>query len=402
MAFQIKGAGRTVSDGVRLLKCGACGRCSDPLPVGGMGKRKILVLFEQPSQAQWSARSWFAGGDATVLQILSGLGLTLHGDIYVTAVLPCFGTREAVFRYESCLVKLEETLKQLAPRLIIAVGPGATGAVLRLYNSRHFGAECMSAQYYGHCIPLTIAAGWNCWLAPIQSDREIHANQNVQMQKVAKDWVQRALGWAIEMAREVPPKEELPHVTILYETAEIVRVLKEAALSKCVGFDYETNALQPETPGAKILTSAISYSLGGDKLFTYAFPMASEVVRAQWREFLQSDVPKVGANIKFEHRWSLVNLGVSVVNWIWDVCVGGRILDCVPGNSGLKFLTFVNFGVIGYDDDVSPFMKDDENKHNSLDKANVRDLLTYNGYDAYFTMECYRRQSEVLQIKDEM
>ncbi len=400
MAFQIRGAGRAVTEGVKFVKCGACGRSADPMPVGGKGERGILVVFEQPTTTQWSARSWFAGGDATVLQTLNSLGLALMQDVSVTAVLPCIATKsEPVFRYEQCVLKLQETIKAVRPKLIITVGSGATGAVLRLYHPRHYAQNHTSGQFFGRCIPLTDSEEWNCWLAPVQPDREIHANQNIQMQQVAKDSVYRALEWAIDIGRNRPGLQLPPMVELHFESDRICGALEDAMTAPCVAFDYETNALQPETIGAKILTAAITFEKDSGYR-TVAFPMASESVKRQWCRFLQSDVAKIGANIKFEHRWSTVSLGTPVVNWHWDVCVGGRILDCVPGNSGLKFLTFVHFGVIGYDDSVSPFMKDGANGHNDLDKANVTDLLTYNGYDAYYTMRCFKKQQEILPISD--
>ena len=397
MAFTLKGSGRSLSEGFKFVKCGECKRSGKPMAVGGQGKRKILVLFEQPSAAQINRNSWFAGGDASVLQVISGLGLNLMEDLWVTAVLPCAGgVREATFRYEACIQKLRETILDLKPKLIIAVGPGATGAVLRLYNSRHFAENYTSAQYTGKCIPL-VDKDWPCWLAPVASDREIHANKNQQVQNVAKDWLRRNIEYAIERSKDTPIPV-LPNVELLYETDAICSAIDDAFHVKYVSFDYETNRLHPEYPNAKILSCAITLA-DSDQIFrTVAFPMASMVVRQKWCQFLQSSVFKIGANIKFEHRWSCVNLGVPVVNWKWDICVGSRVLDCIPGNSGLKYTAFVNFGVIGYDDSVAPYMKDDENGCNGLSRMDFTELLTYNGYDAVYTYLCAKEQHDILHF----
>lgn len=400
MAFQLQGTNRQLAGGVRFVKCASCGRIADPMPPEGKGTKQILVVFEQPTTTQWSARSWFAGGDATVLQILHKLGILLQEDLFVTAVLPCSGNNSGAIRYEDCLIKLQTTISDCNPKLIISVGPVATGAVLRLYNSRHYAPNYTTSQFQGQCIPLVSedSAIHDCWLAPVQSDKEIHANRNAQMQQVAKDWVLDSLKWALDAAVNRPRKTEFPKVEILYGTDAIVAALRQTTAYKYAAFDYETNCLHPESENAKILTAAVTMADSDEIKRTVAFPMASEVVKKEWCRFLQSPVLKIGANIKFEHRWSSVWLKTPVVNWKWDVCVGGRVFDCSPGNSGLKYLTFTLFGVIGYDDSVESFIKDDSSGYNRLDRMNVADLLQYNGLDAVYTYLVAKRQCGMLNL----
>lgn len=398
MSFQLKGTGRTVTEGIRFVKCGACGRAVDPLPVMGDGKERILIVFDQPTAVQKERKSWFAGGNSTVLKLLTALGLNLVKDVWVTAVLPCYGGHSDAIKYEPCLPKLQETLDSCKPNVIIPVGPVATGAILRLYNPGHYAPNHATAQFYGQFIPLT-AQSWKSWLAPVQSDKEIHIYHNEKMQGVAKDWVKRSLEYAVQHAAIPLPEIPSPNEELLYQSSDIVAVLQDAAQAKYVAFDYETNCFQPEQPDSKVLTAGITVETPGKPLRTVAFPMSSSIVIEAWKQFLASPVPKIGANIKFEHRWSSVWFQTPVANWKWDVCIGGRIMDCSPGNSGLKYLTFVNFGISGYDDSVEPYMKDDANGHNLLEKANVTELLTYNAYDAYWTLQCFHKQCADLLLR---
>ena len=400
MKFNVSGNGRTVSSGVKFLRCGECGRGASPLDVAGNGKRGILVVFEQPTSTQWSARSWLAGGDSTVLWTLQELGLSLREDIAITAALPCHGSKNSNGNYEPCLIKLKETLKRLRPKVIITVGASATGAILRLYNPGHFAPNFTSAQYVGQCIPLNRNEEnmWGCWLAPVQSERDIHLNKSTPIKNMAKAWLRRHVTYAVDVGGLRPSAMPIPEVKLLYDSKEITQVLEEAGNAKYAAFDYETNRLQPEFPKAAILTSAVTYVSDADDVQTVAFPMSSEVVKQAWCRFLQSDVKKIGANIKFEHRWSCVHLRTPVAHWFWDVCVAGRIMDCMPGNSGLKYLTFVNFGIIGYDDSVSSYMNDDADGMNGLEKAPPVNLLTYNGYDALYTYYCAKKQHEMFGL----
>lgn len=398
MAFAISGGGRTLSNGIRFLRCGECGRGGSPLPLTGGCRRGILVVFDQPTTAQWSARSWFAGGDSSTLWALQEMGLSLHADIAITAVQSCHGQRSSTAHYEPCLVKLSESVQKVQPKVIITVGAVATGAILRLYNTSHFTANYTTAQYYGHCIPLNRNAEnrWGCWLAPVQSDRDIHQNKNTQVQQVAKSWLYRHLTYALDVGGLRPPAPPKQEVKLLYDSKAITQTLEEAKNAKYAAFDYETNRFQPEFPNATILTSAVTYALDSGEIKTAAFPLSSEVVKQAWCRFLQTGVKKIGANIKFEQRWSSVYLGTSVENWFWDVCVAGRITDCMPGTSGLKYLTFVHFGIVGYDDSVAQYMHDDSEGVNGLAKAPTTDLLTYNGYDALYTYYCAKKQREML------
>jgi len=102
-------------------------------------------------------------------------------------------------------------------------------------------------------------------------------------------------------------------------------------------------------------------------------------------------IGKIAQNMKYEETWSVVKLGVSVENWIWDTMQASHILDNRTGITGLKFQTYVQFGIVDYSSEVDPYIHAGDSKNaNSFNKimeliskpGGKEKLLKYNGYDA--------------------
>jgi hypothetical protein len=178
---------------------------------------------------------------------------------------------------------------------------------------------------------------------------------------------------------------------------------KWCAEAKYAAFDYEANSLSPESVGARALTASVAFGDDdGNVLKTVVFSFTDKSYDDIWRKFLRSDICKLGANIKFEERWSLVYFNQPVNNWYWDVGVAGHIQDAMPGNAGLKHLSLVHFGVGGYDKEVEPFLKSKLLYGlNEIEKKVKREsLLLYNAIDSIMTLKLMYKQKRELEIAD--
>jgi len=399
MAFNIV-RNRSLSEGLRIEKCGECGLSGVPFPVGGSGNKGILIVIWRPTEKQLERRSWFAS-DITALHCLTKAGVNLVDDTWVTAVLPCGdGTKhKKQENYEQCGTRLKDTIEKLKPNLIITVGSKATGAVCRNYSQVAFPPNSSGGQYMGQCIPLT--QKWDCWLAPVFSDQMIHAFRKEPVQNMAKDWLKKHIDTALDWLKERPRPDVVfnPNVELLYDTKEIVAALEDAKTFKYAAFDYECNCLSPFTKGAKVLCASVAMGDSEQEHRTVAFPFASEIVKQAWCDFLKSSVKKIAHNLKFEETWSSVYFGTPVNNWFADTCVMARVLDCQPGNSGLKFISFCLWGVKGYDADVDAFIES-EGKHglNRLHEVPVDKLLTYCAFDSRLTFMCTQFYSRAMKL----
>lgn len=397
--FNDKEIRRKVGDLPMVRSCRVCGiENSTPLTVEGEGRKHILIVFGQPNEVQWECRSWFADTAQQVYQAIIYQGGDPGIDTAVTGVLPCRGTKDPL-KYEQCLVGLANTISRLNPSGIITVGEVATGAVLRLYNPYHYPEGFTAANLYGQQIPLVQERGWQRWLCPLMSEERMMQFSGQEVQEVAKQWTFRYAARAYEICKKAPPLIKKPEIELLVDPADIIKGIEQAIESELTAFDYETNSFDPWRQHAKLLTSSLAMGTQKKLERTIAFHMSDKNVVEKWKEYLRSGVKKIGANIMFEHYWSTVFLNTPVVNWVWDTCLGARIMDCDHGVSNLKRTTFVNLGVIGYDDVVDSFMDTEtEEGINSLEKMNQMDLLTYNAYDSAYTYLCALRQRKFLNV----
>lgn len=387
---------RKLSDLPLVQRCVTCGIEPNPLPTEGKGKRGILIVFDSPNEIQWDGRSWFADTSHPVFQAITYQGGNPVEDTCTTGVLLCRGTR-ADDKYEHCLASLAVTIKNFNPVLIITVGAMATGAVLRLYNPQHYKEGTQVADLFGYCVPLNQAKDWNCWLAPVMDAGRLNRGTS-EMNEVSNNWLFKHVIWAYTLGTKRPPVYNKPEIEIVYDADQSIAAIDQAIHSELTAFDYETSTLEPWREKAEILTCAVSMGTRKYLQRTVSFMMTSERVRQKWVEYLRSPVAKIGANIMYEHYWSTVFLGTPTVNWVWDTCLGSRIMDCSPGVSNLKRTAFVYLGIIGYDDTVDAFMVNNPDGTNDLMKMNPHDLLTYNAYDAAYTYECALRQRELLNV----
>lgn len=398
MLFESGEIRRKVSDLPLVQRCAVCGIKPNPLPEDGEGESGILIVFGKPNDVQWECRSWFADTTQPVFQAITYQGGDPKREAIATGVLPCSGAGKNG-KYEQCLARLLTIVTKFKPTVIITVGELATGALLRLYNPLHYKEGTTSAEFYGQCIPLNQEPGWNSWLAPVMSAERLDQYISPEVKQVAQTWLFRHIVWAYGLKNRRPPKYEKPSIEILVESDRIISALDQAQASELTAFDYETSTLEPWKKCASILTCSIAMGSRRSLERTVAFPMTSKAVIERWKEYLRSDTAKIGANIMYEHYWSIVFLNTPTVNWVWDTCLGSRILDCSQGVSGLKRTTFVNLGIIGYDDTVDPFMKSENpDGSNNLHKMKPNDLLTYNAYDSAYTYECALRQRELLRV----
>jgi hypothetical protein len=160
-----------------------------------------------------------------------------------------------------------------------------------------------------------------------------------------------------------------------------------------IAFDYECTMLKPEPPKAAIITCAMTF-VYPTSVTTLAFPWHGKAIKAA-KTILQSSVPKIGANIKFEQRWTQKHLGCRVRNWVCDVINDAHVLDNRRRITSLAFQTFVRLGFDKYDQDVTALKTRgggcQPNRIRSIDR---RKLMLYNGLDALTTYLVAKEQAK--------
>jgi len=103
---------------------------------------------------------------------------------------------------------------------------------------------------------------------------------------------------------------------------------------------------------------------------------------------------KVGANLKFEDRWSRSLLGVGIEGFYWDTMLAAHQLDNRGGISSLDFQSFVRLGIGDYSLHLEKFKQSGVDGLNSMHKVPLTELLMYNALDALFTYRVMEEQKE--------
>jgi hypothetical protein len=194
------------------------------------------------------------------------------------------------------------------------------------------------------------------------------------------------------------PKYQKPVIHIVDNLAAL-----DTIKSGTVAIDYETTGLKPYQLDKNHRIISVSVSIDENTAYVFLLPEKRKDWRPLKRLLMDSRVGKMAHNMKFEDVWSRIYLETPVRNWVWDSMLAAHIIDNRSGVTGLKFQTYVNFGVIDYSSEISPYlMAVDEKNANSVNRieellthsSKVKDLLHYNALDTI-----YQYRLATLQMK---
>jgi uracil-DNA glycosylase family 4 len=376
-------------------KCGLFRGCRSPrMPVFGEGRKRILIVGEAPGENEDRIGRPFVGNSGQYLsKVLSDLDINMDGDCWRVNACRCHppgNDTPTKTQIKMCRKRLFEDIERLKPEKIITLGQIGLEGVL------------------GHLINITALSKWVGWGIPDQH-LQTYVFPNYHPAYVLRNSDNKAVDVyfrsimrkALNSSGTFYSSNYGSDVFTIRDEEEAIKILKEFSSNRdVVAFDYETSGIKPYREGHKIIAMSIS-----DGLFSYSFPMFdSDRFRKVVVRFLESDVKKVAHNAKFEDTWSKVILGADVKNWEFDTMLASHILDFRGGITGLKFQTYVNFGVWGYEDSVSQYMKPakdedsyGDNAFNKLFQCPIEDLLFYCGKDSLYTFKLYEKQKNEIE-----
>jgi len=288
-------------------------------------------------------------------------------------------------------LRIQEAINTLNPTHILLFGEEAIKAVVLPHYMGAWGTFGMD-RWYGTNIP---NRDLNCWVSCLRCPLRI--DELGWRYKAAHHILRGNLVKALELKgrpypyiiqedgsilNEVPYEED--EIKLVHDPDTVNDKLNKYISGSCTcAFDYETTGLKPDREYHKILSASICWE--GQE--TIAFSFTPDIV-ATFKEFLKADhVKKIAANLKYEHRWSLSKLNTEVKGWYYDTMIGAHVLNNAKGGTGLKFQSYVNFGINGYEEAVVKYIKtedeaDSSNGKNRLEKLDKDILLLYNGLDS--------------------
>lgn len=382
-----------------LPKCEACKlykKCRSPkMKVVGKGKKGILIVSDPPT-ANDDRRGKYMSGE--IGRAVSGefrrFGVDIRRDCWAIGALICKATgRATADQIACCRPNLIGTIQKLKPKVIILMGDSAIAALMpHIWRPTDVGGADVWAGYQIPCRPL------NAWVCPTHPASSLLEAKPGRVQfAVSNQWCRHIEACLKLDGRpySTDPVDERDEVEIIHDPDRAAKIIrKEMKKGGLTAFDYETTMLKPEGKHAQIVSCGICFR--GER--TVAYPWHGKAIDATVK-YLRSPLPKAGANIKFEQRWTKAILKKNVRAWVWDSMQAAHILDCRRKVTSVKFQAFARMGTPVYDDGIKKYLvSDGPSVPNNIWKAPLEQLLTYNAVDALVEWRLAVIQSRLMGI----
>lgn len=380
----------------RRHDCQSCGlflECRTPKTTyTGQGKKGILILGGAVTSYEDRNENQSHGTTYNFLKKeLEKQGIDIKRDCFYTHAVKCYskGDRESKDfsnpTKSACSLMLHRELEELQPAIIIVTNQLAWDVLL---YERKTGRASYASHYdwAGLTIPDQELMMWVCpifdpeWVMDCDSERTPN--------KYRPLW-DNHLEQIINLVGQKVPKFEIEsRLQLAYTEEEAVVLVNKAMEWKEFAFDYETTGLKPHREGHDILAMSIS---NGDVAYGFLMYESSQF-RSLICRLLQNPAVKIAHNGSFERSWSSIILNTAPCNLAHDPMV---LWHCLHNTkpTGLKFLTYAFYGVLGYDSSIDQYIKasrEEEaqygaNSFNNMRNAPWRPMIKYCTMDSLFT-----------------
>ncbi len=380
-----------VSSAPRCQSCGLKHKCNTPrMAPSGLGKMGVLVVGEAPGEREDREGIQLIGKSGQLLRRhLNDLGIKLDRDCWKTNAVNCrppenrTPTAKEIVACRPFLLKL---IKEKNPKVVILLGTKSVQSLLGPLWKKDIGSI---SRWVGCLVP---CREYNVWIAPNWHPSYLLRQNSEVLESNFRDNLRRAFSIESHPYKSSSCKNPYTQKIKVLKNPDSVLTYIESFLeaNNPIAFDFETDRLKPDADGSSIFSCAIS-----DGECTIAYPWVGDAIAAT-SKLLRSRVPKIGANIKFEERWTRKILGHGVRNWVWDCMVAAHTLNNTPGITSVKFQSFVRFGVGDYSSNISSFLEagGKGNTENKIKQVKLSDLLLYNGMDALMEYKIAQQQME--------
>jgi uracil-DNA glycosylase len=380
----------------KTYSCVSCGLYKDAkspkMKSYGNFRKHILVIGEAPGELEdIRGLPWQGKTGKLLQQTCKELGVDLFEDCLNINAVNCHPKANKTpvnYEIDCCRsVIVNNVIKEYQPKLIILLGRSALYSFLG-----HRWKKDLSgiSKWRGFTIP---DQDFKCWVCPT-----FHPSYVERGDKEVETIWRQDLQQALKKVDEKFPRNKKPKIIHLQKLDQ----LNEIQDGGLVAFDYETTGIKPHASGHRIICASVAVSQ--DECFVFRMP-ETKYDRIPFLQLLSNPlVQKMAHNIKFEETWSVQKLKTPVQGWIWDSMQAAHVLDNRHGITGLKFQTYVNFGIIDYDSEVTPYLQSgskDGNAVNSIQKLLDRPggeemLMEYCSLDSIYEYRLAWKQMKLL------
>lgn len=369
--------------GGRVQSCAACGlgkNINTPkmVPYGNF-KKGILIISDFPSQTDDEKGKPLQDSRGRLLsRHLKRIKIDLFEDCLITHSVGCSPSKAATIgakEVENCRKQILHIIQEYQPKIIIPLGTLAVESILgHRWKKGRLGTI---HKWRGWTIPDQDFKAWVCPVYDIKLMKEDKEELNTI-------WNTDFLNIAA-LFNTPFPKWKTPKIHVITDLAPLNEIK-----TGLISIDYETTGLKPHAHNHRIICASIA--INEDECYVFLMPETKDKRKPFLDLLARKEVGKMAQNIKYEDTWSVHRLKQQVINWEWDSMLASHILDNRQETTGLKFQTYVQFGVIDYASEVAPYLQSKEtkngsNSHNRItelldDPRKTQILLTYCGMDA--------------------
>lgn len=388
------------------FSCATCGMYREVQtprmkPYGNF-KKEIMVIGEAPVwEDDKKGKPFQSQGGRFLQRKLRELGVDLFDDCICLNAVNCHpknkkGETRAPSEHEvaCCKSKVREAIKKHQPKTIILLGGVPTTSLIAHRWRR--GSSGINL-WRGWAIPDREYNAWVCpTFHPIFVDRQDNDGE------VDLIWEQDLKQAISTLDRPFPSLAKEEDCVVI--TDDIAGVLEEMQGSPLMAFDLETTGIKPYDTNLHEIV-AISFCNNENKAYACPFPTDKKLLRKLRHLLEDPQTGKIATNMKFEDTWLNILHGIQVYPWKFDTMLAAHILDNRPGITSLKFQYYVKFGLLGYEDEISPYLKaaDSYAKNQVMelveDREGYRKLLLYNGIDSLASFRLAMLQMKELNIE---
>ncbi len=395
--------------GKRMYGCEACGLyklCRTPkMPAVGNGKKKILIIGDAATADEDRTGNEVHGERYSYTKnMLKSLGIDIKEDCWYTHAIRCYDkskvSKTTAATLSACHGMLIAEIMELKPKVII---PLSDLAWKQLFYDRDFGRGAEGFyQWAGMTIP---DQKLKCWVAP-NYDPKIMLEQHEKQINRFELFYNKNWETAIQLPNVAFPRlDPESRCKTTFSEQQAIEWLVEADSWPYTAFDYETTGIKPHRKGHKITHASIS-----NGIVSYGFPMfyTPRFLKA-WERWCKNSSVKIAHNMSFERMWTTQHLGFELENFTEDTQL---IWHCLHNlrPTGLKYLTFAHYGIIGYDALVDQYIKADSeeeskygaNSMNHMQEAPTSKVAMYCAMDSLFTAWLYRDLKPQLDVDHQL
>lgn len=382
------------------ISCASCGLYKDikspKLKPYGKFKKKILLISDKPERTDDRRGKPFQGIYGTqIKRILKKQGIDLFRDCLCTNTVNCYTKKIKAHNIACCQRKVINTIKEHKPKLIILFGADALNSVIGKYWKKGLGEL---TRWRGFQIP---DRNFKAWICPVFHPSFVTQREEKDGSNLAKViWKQDIKNALTKLNEKIQFEDESKYITYIESDKHFKSILPRLHAADLMSFDYEGTGLKPHAKGHKITN--ISACIGEKECYSW---MNNKYRAVLFKKVLENpNVKKTAHNLSFENLWSYVILKAVVKNWHWCSMNTAHILDNRKGISGLKFQTYINFGVSDYDSLISEYLKSPKdlgaNAFNKIEQFfkeyGEKEALKYCGLDSIFGYKLTMKQMEMI------